>query len=158
MKEKQKEMGRLKAAVRRELVVSTVPAEITLLRDLAFAMDAMLRDIDKRIRAAYARNGLVVGRSETIPGFADYCKAVSRASCLAENSIDKCAENGYTASGAFGYDQGRYWGNEIARLVMLITDRTRSDGDGYTKLMDFLTAMPSLGKFRDSDILRFVMK
>lgn len=154
-----KEQGK---AINEELSQSTISNEMATVLLIADAMDMMLRDVDRRIRAVYAGHGVNVsgtsGKDNILTGMARYCRAARNASYWYFRDVEPRVSDGTFGSyGAQSYDNFNVAASELARAMMMIVDRGQRD-EQMGRIFDFIAGLESSGRFTHEDIERLIVK
>lgn len=158
-------------AIRQDIAKSTIPEQLKVLYLMANACEILSQQSFQRIRAVFARHGLVTKENDLLTGINQYCKYIKMASFQFFERIDPQIINATwgmnrdednpdaspvgNSSALDGFNEDA---NEICRLVLLYIDRTARNNDGFAKVFKTLRQLPSAGLINDSDIARFKMK
>jgi len=156
-------------AIRQDIAKSTIPEQLKVLYLMANATEILSQQSFQRIRAVFARHGLVTKENDLLTGINQYCKLIKMASFQFFNRIDPQIinatwgmnrdEDNPDAPGNTGALDGfNEDANEICRLVLLYIDRTARNNEAFAKVFKTLRQLPSAGLINDSDIARFKMK
>ena len=135
---------------------TSIPWELKLMAQLANATQIVAEDCDRRLRAAYARRGILPKQDNAIlTGFGSYCKYIRLAASEFFRKVEPHISDATFGSGGMeAYDAFNKAGNVAVRLFMLYGDRV-ADDKSYAKLFETLRKMPSRNIFSDEDIARF---
>lgn len=155
--------------IREDIGKSTIPDMLKVLYLMANATELLSQQSFLRIKAVFARYGLVVKENELLSGINKYCKLIRQATFQFFERIDPQItdatwglgrdENEPNAPGnSSALDGFNEDANEICRLVLLYIDRTARNNDAFAKVFKTLRQLPSSGIINDEDIARFKMK
>lgn len=155
--------------IRADIDKSTIPDMLKVLYLMANATEILSQQSFLRIKAVFARHGLVVKENALLSGINQYCKLIRQATYAFFERIDPQITNATwglgrdennpdapgNSSALDGFNEDA---NEVVRLVLLFIDRTARNNDGYAKVFKTLRQLSSAGIFTDEDIARFKMK
>ena len=158
-------------AIRKDIASSTIPDNLKVLYLMANATEILSQQCFQRIRAVFARHGLVTKENDLLTGINQYCKFQKMASYQFFERIDPQIINATWGMGrdednpdappvgnASALDGFNEDANEIVRLVLLYIDRTARNNEAFAKVFRTLRQLPSAGIIHDDDIARFKMK
>lgn len=161
----------VQAKIHADVDASTIPEMLKALYMMANATEILSQQSYQRIRAVFARNGVVPKGNDLLTGINNYCKSVKLATTQFFHYIEPQVSGATfdvlydrenpqkTASvAAAAYDDFDSDSCELIRLVLLYIDRTAKNGENYAKVFKLLRTMPPGGLFTDEDISRFKQK
>ena len=156
-------------AIRKDIENSTIPEQLKVLYLMANATEILSQQSFQRIKAVFARHGMLTKENDLLTGINQYCKFTKMASYQFFERIDPQIIN---ATWGMGRDEDNpdapgnpdaldgfnEDANEIVRLVLLYIDRTARNNEAFAKVFRTLRQLPSAGIIHDDDISRFKMK
>ena len=156
-------------AIRKDIENSTIPEQLKVLYLMANATEILSQQSFQRIKAVFARHGMLTKENDLLTGINQYCKFTKMASYQFFERIDPQIIN---ATWGMGRDEDNpdapgnpdaldgfnEDANEIVRLVLLYIDRTARNNEAFAKVFKTLRQLPSSGLIHDDDISRFKMK
>lgn len=155
-------------AIWAEINASTIPEEIKALYLLANATDILATQSFLRIKAVFAKNGLITNENDLLKGINKYCQYLKMAATQFFIKIEPQIEGATWGAhidddpdgkgSAKAFDNFNAFGNELVRLNLLYIDRTANSQEAYGKVFKTLRQLPSKGIFKDEDISKYRMK
>ena len=119
-----------------------------------------LTRVDQRIASAIRNEGLTTKENPELGALREYYLAVKRAEHYFFEFIDKMTIDATWGSNdgenkALSYGNWQADSNNLARMILLIIDRTYHDFDQMEKIFAFLESLESHGQFDDNDFKYF---
>ncbi len=120
---------------------------------LAQALDMLLRNADKGLRAVYRKHGLQVDSEATITGMKNYSDKVKAAFYWFERDVEQRI-NGvvHETNGATAYDETRDISAALAELVCVICDRVSNPDQIYDIIDAVMQEVPDGDSFTEEDL------
>ena len=140
-------------AAHEEVWRGAVGAKIKISALLAQALDMLLRNADKGLRAVYRKHGLQIDNEVMIAGMKNYSDKVKAALYWFERDVEqRINEATYGTNGAAAHDEARDISAALAELVCVICDRV-SHHDQIYGIIDALTkTLPQGDSFTEEDL------
>lgn len=140
-------------AAHKEVWGGAVGAKTKIGALLCQALDMMLRDADKGLRAVYRKHGLNVTNEVVLAGMKNYCEKFKAALYWFERDVEhRLNEATYEESGAVAYDKTRDISAALAELIYTICDRVSDPDDIYAIIDSIRQEIPQGDTFTDEDL------
>lgn len=140
-------------AAHEEVWHGAVGAKVKIGALLAQALDMLLRNADKGLRAVYRKHGLQIDNEVMITGMKNYSDKVKAALYWFERDVEqRINEATYGANGAVAYDETRDISAALAELVCVICDRVSHPDQIYDIIDSITKEVPQGDSFTEEDL------
>lgn len=151
-------MNDAKKEIMREVMKTTIPAEMQLIYLLSQSLDILVQDVDRRIKNMCRQSGYEVKNGfvgDDRSALGEYIKAIESAKFRFDKISDRINDYTFGEGGAKSFDSFRKDANEILLELMIYCNLTSEDA---FKVLKEMMKKPGVGMFTLSDIKKFAEK